>query len=199
MDIESILAFLRAAEKLKTTHRSGYTSAGNPESVAEHTWRLCLMAMLLGPEIGGVDVGRLVQICLVHDLGEAISGDVPVPEQARRVASGAPPKHTDERQDVVTLASLLPVKQRDEVVALWEEYEAGTSLEGQLAKSLDKLETILQHTQGDNPPDFDLRFNLGYGREYTARPPLIAALRAILDRDTARLADESSTNRKPNE
>lgn len=188
-DIESILAFLRAAEKLKTTHRSGYTSAGNPESVAEHTWRLCLMAMLLGPQIPDVDLRRLLRICIVHDLGEAIGGDVPAPEQARRAAAGQPAKHDDERRDLVALASLLPASQCDEIVELWDEYEAGNTPEARIAKALDKLETILQHTQGANPPDFDLGFNLQYGRRYTESPPLIAAVRAILDTETARLAE----------
>jgi putative hydrolase of HD superfamily len=187
-DIESVLAFLRAAEKLKTTHRSGYTSAGNPESVAEHTWRLCLMAMLIAPEDPTIDVGNLLKLCVVHDLGEAIGGDVPAPEQARRTAAGAPGKSQDERRDLVALASVLPPARRDEIIALWDEYEAAATPEARLAKALDKLETILQHTQGANPPDFDHEFNLQYGRRYTDQPPLIAAIRAILDRDTARLA-----------
>ena len=191
-DIESTLAFLRAAEKLKTTHRSGYTSAGNPESVAEHTWRLCLMAMLIAPEMPEIDVARLLRICLVHDLGEAVGGDVPAPEQARRAAAGEPSKAADERRDLVALAALLPAHRRDEVVALWDEYAAGATREAQLAKALDKLETILQHTQGSNPPDFDYQFNLSYGREFTERPPLVAVIRAMLDQETARLAKLAS-------
>ncbi len=192
LDIERVLDFLRAAEKLKTTHRSAYTSAGNPESTAEHTWRLCLMAMLVASDIPDVDVGRLLRICVVHDLGEAIGGDVPAPEQARRSAAGAPHKHDEERRDLVTLASKLPDRLRDEIVALWDEYEAGQTREAQLAKALDKLETILQHTQGANPPDFDHAFNLQYGRHYTEQPHVVAAMRAILDRETARLADAST-------
>jgi putative hydrolases of HD superfamily len=192
-DIDSILAFLHAAEKLKTTHRSGYTSTGNPESVAEHTWRLCLMAMLLAPEIPEVDVARLLRICLVHDLGEAVGGDVPAPEQARRAAAGEPSKDAQERRDLVALAALLPASRRDEIVALWDEYAAGATREAQLAKALDKLETILQHTQGANPPDFDHEFNLRYGRQFTEHPPLVAAIRAILDQETERLAKLSSS------
>jgi putative hydrolase of HD superfamily len=187
-DIESMLAFLRGAEKLKTTHRSGYTSAGNPESVAEHTWRLCLMAILVASEVPGTDIGHLLKLCVVHDLGEAIGGDVPAPEQARRAAAGAPGKSDDERRDLVTLASLLPDRKRDEIVALWDEYESAATPEAQLAKALDKLETILQHTQGANPSDFDHEFNLQYGRRHTDRPALVAAIREILDRETARLA-----------
>jgi 5'-deoxynucleotidase YfbR-like HD superfamily hydrolase len=188
IDIEKTLGFLRAAEKLKTTHRSGYTSAGNPESVAEHTWRLCLMAMLVAPEMPEVDVAHLLRICLVHDLGEAVGGDVPAPEQARRAAAGEPSKDADERRDLAALAALLPANRRDEIVALWDEYAAGATPEARIAKALDKLETILQHTQGANPPDFDHEFNLLYGRQFTERPPLVAAIRAVLDQETARLA-----------
>ena len=53
-----------------------------------------------------------------------------------------------------------------------------------LAKALDKLETILQHTQGENPVDFDYAFNFSYGREHTEGSALIAALRAALDEAT---------------
>lgn len=53
-----------------------------------------------------------------------------------------------------------------------------------LAKALGKLETILQHIQGDNPPDFDYRFNLEYGRRYTEGDPLLARIRGILDEET---------------
>jgi putative hydrolase of HD superfamily len=71
-------------------------------------------------------------------------------------------------------------------LSLWDEYEAATSVEARLAKGLDKLETILQHTQGANPPDFDYAFNLAYGRQYTSADPLLAAIRARLDQETAR-------------
>ncbi len=191
-ELEGVLDFLRAAERLKTTVRSGYTSSGEQESVAGHTWRLCLMALLLAPEFPGVDVARLMKICLVHDLGEAIGGDIPAPEQARRRAAGATGgKAADERRDLVRLLEPLSVPLRSEILALWDEYEAAQSPEARLAKALDKLETILQHTQGRNPPDFDYRFNLGYGRQHTAAPPLIAAIRDVLDHDTERRAREA--------
>jgi putative hydrolase of HD superfamily len=188
-----LLEFLRAAERLKTVTRSGYTSAGRPESVAEHTWRLALMALLLAPEFPEVDLARLVKICLVHDLGEAIGGDIPAPEQARRAAAGeSASKAAGERRDLVTLLEPLPEHLRTEITGLWDEYEAARTPEAKVAKALDKLETILQHTQGRNPPGFDYRFNLGYGRQHTAEPPLIAAIRAALDQATADRARESA-------
>jgi len=189
--LDGILEFLRATEALKTTFRSGYTSSGDRESVAEHTWRLCLMALLIAPSVPDVDFARLIRICIVHDLGEAIGGDIPAPEQARRAEAGSSGKSADERRDLVTLVAPLPETLRSEILDLWDEYEAASTAEARLAKALDKLETILQHTQGRNPPDFDYRFNLGYGRQHTQEPSVIAALRKMLDRETERRARET--------
>ena len=182
-DLEGVLAFLRAAERLKTVTRSGWTSAGEQESVAEHTWRLCLMAMLLYGRTPGIDLARLLKMCLIHDLGEAIGGDVPAPAQQ---AGGN--KADRERADLLLLISPLPPELQNEIRELWDEYEAADSPEARLVKGLDKLETILQHTQGKNPADFDYAFNLGYGQRYTAADPIMAALRARLDEETARRA-----------
>jgi putative hydrolase of HD superfamily len=184
-DLDGILTFLRSAERLKTMTRSGWTSAGEPESVAEHTWRLCLMAMLLYGRSPEIDLARLLRMCLVHDLGEAIRGDVPAPAQA-----GAGAKSAEERADLVELTAPLPPALREEIVALWDEYEAAETREARVAKGLDKLETILQHTQGRNPADFDYEFNLGYGRRYTGADPLLAALRDRLDEATRRRAED---------
>lgn len=184
-DLEGTLAFLRAAERLKTVTRSAWTSAGQAESVAEHTWRLCLMAMVLYGRADGLDPAKLVKMCLVHDLGEALGGDIPAPAQ-----QGGAPKADGERADLVQLIAPLPPGVRGEILELWDEYEAAVSPEASVAKGLDKLETILQHTQGANPADFDYAFNLAYGRRYTAADPLMTALRARLDAETARRAAE---------
>jgi len=87
------------------------------------------------------------------------------------------------------LLAPLPASLRQTITALWDEYEAASSPEARAAKALDKLETILQHTQGANPSDFDYRFNLDYGRAFTEGHPAIVKLRAVLDRETERLAD----------
>jgi putative hydrolases of HD superfamily len=158
-EILGVLEFLRAAEKLKSTHRSAWTSAGQPESVAEHTWRLCLMALVLKDGFPGVDFARLVKMCIIHDLGEAIGGDIPAIHQVPGQS-----KADQERADLLELLQPLPERLRAEITALWDEYEAAASPEAKLAKALDKLETIMQHNQGMNPPDFDYGFNLDYGR-----------------------------------
>jgi putative hydrolase of HD superfamily len=185
-ELEGILSFLRAAERLKTVTRSGWTSTGQRESVAEHTWRLCLMAMLVHRRRPDVDLARLLKMCLVHDLGEAIGGDIPAPAQRADEH-----KADRERADLLHLTEPLPPDLRREILELWDEYEAAASPEARLAKGLDKLETILQHTQGKNPADFDYAFNLGYGRRYTTDDPVLAAIRALLDEETARRAKEA--------
>ncbi len=185
-EIEGLLEFLRAAERLKDTRRTSWTSGGERESVAQHSWRVCLMAMLVADEYPRVDAARLLELCVVHDLGEAIRGDVPAIEQ-----EPGSDKAVREREDLLTLVDPLPERLADLVVARWDEYEAAETPEARLAKALDKLETILQHNQGANPPDFDFSFNLEYGRPYTTGDPLIEAIREILDRETERRAGEA--------
>jgi putative hydrolase of HD superfamily len=144
------------------------------------------MAMLLYGRAPGVDVARLLRMCLIHDLGEALGGDVPAPAQ-----QGGAGKADRERADLLELTASLPEAMQREIVGLWDEYEAAASPEARVAKGLDKLETILQHTQGENPVDFDYAFNLAYGQQYTSADPLMAALRTRLDAETARRSNET--------
>jgi putative hydrolase of HD superfamily len=183
-DLQTTLEFLRSAERLKNVTRTAWTSEGHRESVAEHTWRLCLMALVFKDQLGDVDFARLLSICIIHDLGEAISGDISA------VLQGPEGKAEAERRDLLTLLEPLPESTRRHIVELWDEYESAASAEAKLAKALDKLETIMQHNQGANPPDFDYRFNLDYGTKFTAQHPFIVAVRAILDAETERHALE---------
>ena len=186
--LNGILTFLKQAEALKHTLRSGFLSDGRAESTAEHSWRLCLMAMLVAQDYPDMDALKLIKICLVHDLGEAIGGDIPATQQV-----AGHNKSADERADLLTLTALLPEAMRAEIVALWDEYEAAVTPEAKLAKALDKIETCLQHTQGKNPADFDYGFNLGYGQRYTQLDETTRALRAAIDADTERLAKANGT------
>ena len=177
--LQGRLAFLKAAEALKDTLRSGHTSQGRPESTAEHSWRLCLLALAFEDRLAGVDMLKLLKLCIVHDLGEAIHGDVPAVAQVDRDA-----KQARERADMLQLTAPLDGPMREQILSLWEEYEEARSPEAKLAKALDKLETVLQHNQGRNPPGFDYGFNLAYGQQYTASHSLTAAIRVLLDRET---------------
>lgn len=186
-ELENILTFLRNAEQLKNTYRSSHTSTGRTESVAEHTWRLCLMALILEKHFPEVDMSRVIKICIVHDLGEAINGDIPAPFQDDSIE-----KSEKERNDLLQLADSLPDYLKKELVELWDEYENASSSEAKTAKGLDKLETIIQHNQGKNPEDFDYTFNLDYGKEYTADHPVVSSIREILDEETSKRADKST-------
>jgi putative hydrolases of HD superfamily len=186
-EAESILQFLREAERLKNVYRSAWLSGGHPESTAAHSWRLCLMALVLGREFPHLDQARLLKMCIVHDLGEAIHGDIPAIYQ-----SASAPKAAQERQDLLTLVQPLPPAIQAEIVALWDEYEAAATPEAQVAKALDKLETLLQHNQGANPADFDYVFNIDYGKRFTDAVPLAATFRALIDVETKRKAAESN-------
>lgn len=183
-DVDAYLAFLRAAGALKDTPRNSWTRAGRRESVAEHSWRLALVAIALQDEFEGVDHRRLLELLIVHDLGEAIRGDVPAPQQ------DGSDKTSAERADLAELLAPLPAKAAARIAALWEECAAARTPEARLAKGLDRLETVLQHVEGANPPDFDYAFNLGYGRDRTDAHPVVAALRASVDLETARRAEE---------
>jgi putative hydrolase of HD superfamily len=182
--LNGILEFIRQAEALKDTLRTGYTRQGRRESTAEHSWRLCLLAMVLAEHLADIDLGRLLQLCVVHDLAEAIYGDVPAVAQ-----HDYPDKTALERSALNTLLAPLPESTRKHLATLWEEYEAADTLEARSAKALDKLETLIQHTQGANPADFDYAFNLTYGRRYTDADPLFAALRSLVDEQTRQRMD----------
>lgn len=182
-DLTAILDFLRAAEPLKNTLRRSHTSDGRQESTAEHTWRLCLMALLLEDHYPDLDILKLIKICIIHDLGETIGGDIAAVDQIPGTD-----KNYQERKDLEKLTRPLPTDLQIKILALWDEYDTARSPEARLAKALDKLETILQHTQGKNPPDFDYVFNLTYGKKYTDFDKLTREMRASIDLDTEHLA-----------
>ncbi|MEM7068484.1 MAG: HD domain-containing protein [Pseudomonadota bacterium] len=184
--LAGIITFLKEAERLKDTLRSGYTAQGKQESTAEHTWRLTLMAMMFSRDVNDCNLLKLLKLCIIHDLGEALSGDIPAIKQQR-----APDKSEQELADLRTLCESLPQDLREEMMDLWAEYEAGETREAVFAKGFDKLETILKHNAGSNPSNFDYAFNLNYGKNYTDRDPLLAEIRVLLDSDTNKRMAES--------
>jgi putative hydrolases of HD superfamily len=187
--LESMIDFLQSASALKDTLRTGRTAGGRRESTADHSWRLCLLAMLLADDFEGVDLVRLLQLCLVHDLAEAVTGDVPAPCQA--AADG---RKELERDALRQLCTPLPEDLRQRIEALCAEYDAGGSPEGLMARGLDKIETMLQHLIGANPLGFDYGFNLTYGREITDRHPLLRQIRSSLDSKMRRRIEAESPN-----
>ncbi|MDL2285055.1 HD domain-containing protein, partial [Oxalobacter sp. OttesenSCG-928-P03] len=178
-DIPDRLTFIREAERLKNVLRSAHTSEGRRESTAEHSWRLCLLALVFEDRLPHLDFAKVLRICILHDLGEAISGDIPATEQTPDDGKAA-----QEKKDLQTLLSPLPAHLQEQLLSLWEEYENAASPEARAVKALDKIETLIQHNQGANPPGFDYAFNLTYGEKYTKDDPLFAEIRALIDADT---------------
>lgn len=179
VDIQNRLVFIREAEKLKDVLRSAYTSEGRHESTAEHTWRLCLLAMVFEDQLRHLDFAKVLKICIIHDLGEAINGDISAVEQT--VDSN---KSEQERSDLLTLMQPLDAALREQLLLLWDDYENASSPEAKAVKAMDKIETLIQHNQGANPPDFNYEFNLNYGKHYTDADPLFSRVRADIDKET---------------
>lgn len=177
MDPNTLLNFLDLAEKLKCNTRHSFTSSGRHESVAEHSWRLTLMAYLIGDELPGVDINKVIRMCLIHDLGEAVTGDIPSflkTQQDEAVESDAQSQ----------LLRLLPQPLAGEMADLFAEMDALETPEAKTFKALDKLEAIIQHNEADLstwlPLEYDLQMT--YGIENCACSPFLAALRqAVLD------------------
>lgn len=188
--LERYLRFIREAERLKDVLRTAHTSAGRHESTAEHSWRLALLAAVLSEEKPGLDLQRVLLMCLVHDLGEAYDGDIPAVAQAAPEAKAA-----SEYAAIERLTKLLPPRAGAKVRAVWEEYEACLTPEARWVKALDKAETIIQHNQGANPADFDYAFNLTYGSDYFRDDDLLRGLRRLLDVETRRHAEPRTAAR----
>lgn len=184
------LKFIQETEQLKSTLRTAWTAEGRQESTAEHSWRLAMLAAVLAEEVPKLDMIRVLKMCLVHDLGEAYEGDVSAALQLDDDA-----RHKREEEAVRKIFAMLPEQQEQELMELWLEYSGNTSPEAAFVKALDKAETIIQHNQGKNPPDFDYEFNLEYGADYFKEDPLLQELRKCIDGDTR--ANISKMSLKP--
>ncbi|MDZ5603802.1 HD domain-containing protein [Pseudomonas sp. RP23018S] len=190
MDVELLkkrLTFIEHVERLKSTLRTGCSATGRNESTAEHSWRLALMAMVYADALCGVDPYKLLKMCIIHDLGEAVSGDVPALQK-----TALPNHHQQERADVLELVRHLDAAAAAQIIALYDEYEAGHTPESKAAKALDRLETILQHTQGSDQPDVQFDFNLSYGRVHTDHFPELRYVRSLLDERTLQILAASA-------
>lgn len=178
-DLNDIQTFINEVEKLKNITRTAWSSEGKQESVAEHSWRLAVFSLSLAEYFPKLDLAKVLGMCLVHDFGEIYEGDI-----SAKFENDAKGKLEREERAVKSLTDLLPETQRNRFYDLWREYNAAETEESKLVKALDKMETIMQHNQGNNPRDFDYEFNLLYGAEYAKYNEVIKALREIIDVDT---------------
>lgn len=132
--MKNLANFFFEVGMLKRTPRTGFQFLGSgAESVAEHSFRTAIIGFTLARMDGRADVGRVLQLCLFHDVPEARLGDLNYVNKKYVT--------TDEERAVADLAATLPFG--DEYQATLEEFAARDSREAQLAHDADQLEMIL--------------------------------------------------------
>ncbi len=185
-----LLRFIKIAGRLKETERAGWGLRGvaGAESVADHTFRVCLLALVLSRDADPplsrdadppLDRERCLAMALVHDLAESLVGDI-TPFDGISVAE----KHRREREAMARLCGMLG---DDEVLRLWEEYQAAETPEARFVKDLDKLETVLQAAEYEEARGVELPEFREMGECRAWRPearPVFDSLRQLRPEDT---------------
>ncbi|KAF9107496.1 HD domain-containing protein 2 [Mortierella sp. GBA35] len=153
--VKGTLQFLHIVEKLKRTKRTGWVNSGikPAESIADHMYRMGIMAMLIDEKTAGVDKNRCIKMAIVHDLAESLVGDI-TPYDGVTVED----KHTQERNAMHHLCHELLgwSAQAQEISGLWAEYEAAATPEALLVKDFDKFEMIMQALEYEKSEDVTL-------------------------------------------
>lgn len=179
MEAKELLRVLHTAERLKDETRHCYASGGRRESVAEHSWRLALTALFLRDEFPALDMDRVIRMCLIHDLGECFTGDIP-----SFLKSGGDEER--ERSALEAWVASLPAPYSVELKTLYAEMDALETDEARLYKALDKLEAVIQHNESDIatwlPREYEL--NLTYADENVAFSDYLKRLREEVRRET---------------
>lgn len=179
MDEEKVLQFLSLAEKLKCQTRHSWTTNGRQESVAEHVYRLMVFVWLLKDEFPDCDMNRVMELALFHDMGEALTGDIPAFEKGREDE-----KIEEEAQEKI--AGMLPEPYRERLADIFREVEKKETKESRLLAALDKLEALIQHNEADLstwlPLEYELQ--LTYGQEQTKDIPYMKKLRQRVYEDS---------------
>ena len=158
----SIIKVLKLAERLKFELRHSYTSNGRQESVAEHTWRMALMAVLIEPLLTQkINTARLLKMIIIHDLVEAEARDVSALDvlrnPQRRIA-----KIEDEKRAIENLRQILKETNGQEIYDLFYEFENKETYEAKVANALDKLEVQLQHNDADISTWEEIEYDMVY-------------------------------------
>lgn len=179
MKPRELLDILTVAERLKDATRHCYTSGGRHESVAEHCWMMTLMAFLMKEEFPEADMDKVIRMCIIHDLGEAFTGDIPVFHKTA----------ADEEKEELLLKDWvrsLPKEKSDEMLALYAEMEARETLEAKLYKVIDGLEAVVQHNFSDIstwlPNEHEL--NQTYAQDRVGFSGYLSQLREEMRKDT---------------
>ena len=187
MDAREYLEILHVAERLKDTPRHCTTTKRRTESVAEHSWRISLMAFLLRYEFKDLDINKVVNMCLIHDLGECFTGDIPTFIKT----------DTDREAEESLLnqwVKTLPSELAEDISALYKEMDAQETKEAKLYKSLDKLEALIQHNESplDTWSENEFELNKTYAFDTVAFSSWLTELRKTILEDTLKKIETES-------
>ncbi len=140
-NLEKIFDFFKIVSGLKKTKRYGKYDV-EADSSADHSWRLSLMSFIIADELKiDIDILKAMKIAIVHDLPEAITGDIPYME----IYNGSVLKENKQKNEILAMNKIkesLPETIGKEIYELWEEYEYANSKEALFIKALDKIESI---------------------------------------------------------
>lgn len=179
MNIKKLIEIMSIAEKLKNNTRHSWTSSNRHESVAEHSWRLSLMAYLVKDEFPDVDINKVILMCICHDLGEAITGDIPSFNKTKS-------DEIIENREVHQLLNNLPEPYKKELSMLFLEMYSQKTIESKIYKALDKMETLIQHNEADIstwiPLEYEL--NLTYGEKEVEFSKYMKELKQTINENT---------------
>lgn len=178
-ELYGVFQTIKELEQLKNITRTAWTQTGRKESTAEHSWRVALFILLIKESFPTLNSSKAITMALIHDLGEAYTGDI-----SATLMPDTTEKLDQEQINLEKLLSQLNTRTKNELLDLINEYNAGTTLESKLVKALDKMETIIQHNQGDNPETFNYAFNLTYGKSLTEFSSILRRLRKLVDAET---------------
>lgn len=184
---KEMLEAMAVAARLKENTRHCWIKENRKESVADHTFRIALMAMLLEqePEFRDVDINKVIKMCLIHDLGEAFTGDIPTFEKSA----------ADENREENLLAKWIhSFGAADAAVFghLLLEMEALQTKEAKIYKALDKIEAVISHNESDIASWLPLEYDLQktYGQENMQCSGYFVELRKLVDEWTERKIQE---------
>lgn len=145
--LNNIVKILNLAERLKSELRHSWMSCSRQESVAEHSWRLSLMLVLLEPHLEQpIDMLKALKMAIIHDLVEAEVGDTPVFDIDEEKMKS---KAILERRAIGNIRDTLGNEVGEDIYILWHEFENRQTDEAKLVYALDKLECKLQHVEAD--------------------------------------------------
>ena len=160
--VSSILQVLQLAERLKFELRHSYLSSGRQESVAEHSWRMSLMAVLIEPLLTTkIDTARMLKMIIIHDLVEAEATDISALDVLRDPSIRVE-KEANERKAIENIRDALRETNGQEIYDLFYEFEHKETYEAKVAGALDKLEVQLQHNHADISTWEEIEYDMCY-------------------------------------